>query len=89
MEIIKERTRIIFSDYNTSEKNAIEDMVATMDKVFTYEDPDKCVICLPTGMENATKRLFPRHNIIDKSKEYWPYNNMENYEINVSPRNQL
>ena len=89
MEIIKERTRIIFSDYNTSEKNAIEDMVATMDKVFTYEDPDKCMICLPTGMENATKRLFPRHNIIDKSKEYWPYNNMENYEINVSPRNQL
>lgn len=89
MEIIKERTRIIFSDYNTSEKNAIEDMVATMDKVFTYEDSDKHMICLPTGMENATKRLFPRHNIIDKSKEYWPYNNMENYEINVSPRNQL
>lgn len=89
MEIIKERTRIIFSDYNASEKNAIEDMVATMDKVFTYEDSDKHMICLPTGMENATKRLFPRHNIMDKSKEYWPYNNMENYEITVSPRNQL
>ena len=89
MNIVKERTRIIFSEYNDAEKRAIDNMVATMDNVFTYEDKDKHIICLPTGMEKATKRLFPKHTIVDRSKEYWPFERIQPVEHNAQPRNQL
>ena len=89
MNIVKERTRIIFSEYNDAEKRAIDNMVATMDNVFTYEDIDKHIICLPTGMERATRRLFPKHNIIDRSKEYWPFERIQPVDHNAQPRNQL
>nr|DAX41685.1 MAG TPA: Cas system-associated protein [Caudoviricetes sp.] len=89
MNIVKERTRIIFSEYNDAEKRAIDNMVATMDNVFTYEDKDKHIICLPTGMEKATKRLFPKHTIVDKSNEYWAFDHIQPVEHNAQPRNQL
>lgn len=89
MKIVKERTRLIFSDYSKPEKNAIEDLVATMDNVFTYEDPDKHMICVPTGMENKIQRLFNKHRIDDRSHAYWQYKNIDEYPLEVAPRNDL
>lgn len=89
MDIVKERTRIIFSDYSDQEKLAIDNMVATMDTVFTYEDSDNRKIYLPTGMIEETKILFPKHNIVDRSSEYWDYAYITPVHHNAEPRNQL
>lgn len=89
MEIIKERTRIIFADYNDQEKRTIDNMAATMDTVFTYEDSDNRKIYLPTGMIDTAKRLFPKHSIEDKSAEYWPYAHITPIQHTAEPRNQL
>lgn len=71
MKIVKERTRLIFSNYNDNDKSMIEELVSTMDKVFTFEDPDKHIICLPTGMEESIKQTF-KLPIEDRSNQYWP-----------------
>lgn len=89
LNIVKERTRIIFSDYSDQEKLAIDNMVATMDTVFTYEDSDNRKIYLPTGMIEETKILFPKHNIVDRSSEYWEYAYITPVHHNAEPRNQL
>lgn len=89
MIITKERTRIIFTEYTDLEKRQLEDLVATMDKVFTYEDPDNKMICFPTGMEETVKKTFPKINIIDKSDDYWDYAYISPVEHEAKPRNQL
>lgn len=89
MEIIKERTRIIFKDYTPLEKHKIEDLVGTMDKVFTYQDPDDKMICFPPGMIDSVKAEFPKVPIVDKSSDYWDYNRIQPVEHNAQPRNQL
>lgn len=89
MNIIKERTRILFTEYTDLEKRKLEDLVATMDKVFTYEDPDNEMIGFPTGMEEIVKKAFPREKIHDHSKEYWDYARITPVEHNAQPRNQL
>lgn len=89
MDITKERTRIIFSGYSDQEKRAIDNMVATMDNVFTYEDADNRKIYLPTGMMSATKELFSRHQIDDKSSTYWDYAHITPVHHTAEPRNQL
>lgn len=89
MIITKERTRIIFTEYTDLEKRQLEDLVATMDKVFTYEDPDNKMICFPTGMEETVKKTFPKINIIDKSDDYWDYAYITPVEHEAKPRNQL
>lgn len=89
MKIIKERTRIIFTEYNDIEKNKIDELVGTMDKVFSYEDPDGKMICLPTGMEDPVKRVFPKIRFEDNSKSYWEYEHIQPVEHNAQPRNQL
>lgn len=89
MEITKERTRIIFTNFSPLEKKKIDDLVATMDKVFSYEDPDGKMICLPTGMEDPVKRLFPYAHIKDNSSKYWEYERITPVEHNAQPRNQL
>lgn len=89
MNITKERTRIIFTDFTDLEKRKLEDLVGTMDKVFAYEDPDDKMICFPTGMEELVKKLFPKINIEDHSKEYWEYANITPVEHTAEPRNQL
>lgn len=89
MRIIKERTRIIFTEYEKFEKDKIDELVGTMDKVFSYEDPDGKMICLPTGMENAVKRIFPKVKFEDNSNKYWEYEHIQPVEHNAQPRNQL
>lgn len=89
MNIEKQRTRIIFTDYNNAEKRVIDDLVGTMDKVFSYEDPDGKMICLPTGMEDSVKKLFPSIPVVDHSSEYWEYAPITPVEHNAQPRNQL
>lgn len=89
MRIIKERSRIRFFDYNDNDKKKIEDMVATMDKVFTYEDVDNHYIALPTGMLDPIKKTFPDVQIDDRSETYWEFDNTAPYEFEAEPRNQL
>lgn len=89
MNIIKERTRILFTEYTDLEKRKLEDLVATMDKVFIYEDPDNRMIGFPTGMEEVVKQAFSKEKIIDHSKEYWDYVRISQVEHDAQPRNQL
>lgn len=89
MNITKERTRIIFTDFTDIEKRKLEDLVATMDKVFLYEDPDNKMICFPTGMEEVVKKTFPKIHISDHSSEYWEYAHITPVEHDAKPRNQL
>ena len=89
MKIVKERSRLLFSDYTEPEKRYIEDLVASMDNVFLYEDPDTHIIGLPTGMENTIKKIFPKAEFIDNSKQYWPYAKIHPVEHNASPRNKM
>ena len=89
MKIIKERTRIIFTEYNDAEKRMIDNIVGTDDKVFSYEDVDNHIICFPPGMETTVKKIFPHNNIEDHSKEYWDYAAITPVEHNAQPRNQL
>lgn len=89
MKIIKERTRLIFTEYTDAEKRKIENLVGTMNKVFTYEDPDNHIIAFPPGMEKPVNAAFPKIPIEDHSKEYWPYAYITPVEHNAQPRNQL
>lgn len=84
-----QRTRIIFTDYTELEKRKIEDLVATVDKVFFYQDPDDNMICIPTGMMDIVKRAFPKIAIKDNSKDHWDYAYIQPVEHNAQPRNQL
>ena len=89
MNILKERTRLIFSDYTDSERKYLENMVASMDNIFMYVDEDKHILGLPTGMEDTIKKTFPNAKFEDKSSEFWPYNRIEPVEHDAKPRNQL
>ena len=89
MTIVIERTRIIFSEYTDQEKKKIEDLVATIDKVFTFEDTDKQKIYLPTGMIPIIKKLFPNIHMKDESDKYWPFEFIPEYKHTAEPRNQL
>ena len=89
MDVALERSRIIFSGYTDEEKKKIEDLVATMDKVFTYEDVDNQKIYLPTGMVEPIKRIFPGLYIEDRSATHWAYETFEEYPHKAEPRNQL
>lgn len=89
MRIIKERTRLMFIEYNDIEEKQLDDLVGTMDKVFSYKDPDGKMIGFPTGMENSVKQLFPKIKIEDRSNEYWDYAAISPVEHNAQPRNQL
>jgi hypothetical protein len=89
MKIAKERTRLIFTDYNELEERQLDDLVGTMDKVFSYKDPDGKMICFPTGMEESVRKLFPKIHIEDRSKTYWDYAAITPVEHNAKPRNQL
>ncbi len=89
MQIIKERTRLIFSDYTKSEKTRLEDQVASMDNVFMYVDKDKQILALPSGMEATVKKMFPNAKFIDHSEQYWPFAKIEPVQHEMKPRNQL
>lgn len=89
MKIIKERTRLIFTEYTDYEKKKLEDIVGTMDKVFSYEDPDNMIIAFPPGMEDTVRKLFPKIPIEDRSNTYWEYDYITPVEHNAQPRNQL
>ena len=89
MRIVKERTRLIFYEYNDIEKRKIEDLVATMDKAFTYEDMDNHFICIPPGMEDSIRKTFPKIKIEDHSDEYWEYATITPVKHSAQPRNQL
>lgn len=89
MKIIEQRTRLIFTEYNDLEKRKIEDLVATDDKAFTYEDPDNHVIAFPPGMKDMVKHAFPKIPIDDQTKTYWEFNNINPVHHSMSPRNQL
>lgn len=89
MKIVKERTRLIFTEFTEAEKKHLENIVASMDNVFMYIDPDGEKLGLPTGMEDRVKRIFPKAEFIDKSNEYWPYAEIQPVEHDAKPRNQL
>lgn len=89
MDIVKERTRIVFTNYTDLEKRKLEDLVATDQKVFIYEDPDNEMICFPTGMETTVKTTFSKIPIQDHSKEYWEYEHITPVQHEATPRNQL
>lgn len=89
MKIVKERTRLIFTEFTEAEKKHLENIVASMDNVFMYIDPDGEKLGLPTGMEDRVKRIFPKAEFIDKSNEYWPYATISPVTHDAKPRNQL
>lgn len=89
MIITKERARLIFTEYTPLEKKKIEDLVASLDNVFLYQDPDDKMIGLPTGMEKTIKQLFHKAKFIDHSNSYWEYERITPVEHNAQPRNQL
>ncbi len=89
MRIVVQRTRIIFTEFNPSEKKRIDDLVGTDDKVFSYEDPDGKMICFPPGMLDTVKKTFPRVHVEDQSSSYWDYARITPVEHNAQPRNQL
>ena len=89
MNILKERTRLVFTDYTDLDRKKIEDLVASIDNVFMYHDPDNKMICLPTGMENTIKKLFKNAKFTDNSSSYWDYARIQPVEHNAQPRNQL
>lgn len=89
MQIVKERTRLIFTDYTDNEKHMLEDTVASMDNVFMYVDKDKRMMGLPTGMESTVRKLFPKATFKDRSDEYWPFARINPVEHDAKPRNQL
>lgn len=89
MKIVKERTRLIFTEYTPLEKHKIEDLVASLDNLFLYQDPDDKMICLPTGMEKTIRAMFKDAKFTDNSKEFWPYARIIPVEHNAQPRNQL
>lgn len=88
MKIIKERTRLLISEYTDKELRDIEDLVASLDNVFMYRDPDDQFVAMPTGMVDTLKKTF-KCKIIDNSKEYWDYARITPVEHNAKPRNQL
>ena len=89
MKILKERTRLIFSDYTDLEHKRLEDKVASMDNIYMYVDEDKHILALPTGMEATVKKMFPDATFEDKSDEYWPYDKIQPVQHEAKPRNQL
>lgn len=89
MKILKERTRLIFSDYTDLEHKRLEDKVASMDNIYMYVDEDKHILALPTGMEATVKKMFPNATFEDKSDEYWPYDKIQPVQHEAKPRNQL
>ena len=89
MKITLERTRIIFTEYTDNERTKIEDLVATDDKAFLYEDPDNRMICFPPGMLDAVKTAFRNVHIEDRSKTFWEPAKIAPVQHNAQPRNQL
>ena len=89
MKIIEERTRLIFTEYNDLEKRKVEDIVATDDKAFTYEDPDNHIIAFPPGMKPKVKEAFPKINIEDHTNSYWEFARIDEVQHEMKPRNQL
>lgn len=89
MKITVERTRIIFTEYTHEEKRRIEDIVATDEKAFLYQDPDDLMICFPPGMLDVVKTKFRHVPIVDHTKSYWDYEKISPVEHNAKPRNQL
>ena len=89
MKIVKERTRLIFTEYTPLEKHKIEDLVASLDNLFLYQDPEDKIICLPTGMEKTIRAMFKDAKFTDNSKEFWPFARITPVEHYAQPRNQL
>lgn len=89
MRIVKERTRLIFTEYNELEKHKLEDLVGTDDKAFLYQDPDDKMLCFPPGMYDAVKSMFPKIPIEDRSATYWEYEPITPVTHEAKPRNQL
>lgn len=89
MNIRKERTRLLFTEYTDTEKRQLQDMVATTNTIYLYEDDDKKVLALPTGMEELVKKNFPKSKFVDASDTYWPYKKIHEVHHSAKPRNQL
>ena len=89
MDVRIERTRLLFTNYTDTEKRQLQDMVASMDTIFLYEDADKRVLGLPPGILSDIKKNFPRAKYTDASNEYWPYDRIHPVSHSAKPRNQL
>ena len=89
MEVLKQRTRLLISDYTDREKTKLEDYVARMDNVYLYYDPDKGTIGVPPGFEKTLKEKFKNVTIKDDTNSFWPYSTITPVVHNAEPRNQL
>ncbi len=89
MNIVKERTRIIFSDYTDAEKHAIKEMVVVGDNFFLYEDIDNNTIAFLPGMTELVKKQFPNVKIIDNSNQSWDAARIDPVVHSAKPRSQL
>jgi superfamily II DNA or RNA helicase len=89
MKIVKERSRLIVTEYTETEDHEIEKLVSTMDNIFIYRDDDKEIIYLPTGLEKIVTNLF-KITIEDKSNTYWDYATIKKPDSgSFTPRDQL
>lgn len=88
MNIVAEKTRITFSDFTDLEEKQIDDLVATMDKVFHYKDLEFGRIHLPSGMFDRVKKRFPKFPIQDLRHTYWDYDHIQPVDITIGPRSQ-
>ena len=89
MKVVKERSRLIVTDFTDIEKGDIEKMVSTMDNIFIYENDDKNIIYLPTGLEKIIRDKF-KINIDDQSHTYWDYATIKKPEgVTFKPRDQM
>ena len=89
MNIEKQRSRLLITEFNNAEYKYLEDLVASMDNVFLYHDEDKHLIGIPTGMEDTLHKVFPKAKWIDNSQQYWDYARIHPVTHNATPRNQL
>lgn len=89
MKIVKERSRLIVTEYTEQERHDIEKIVSTMDNIFIYTDDDKNIVYLPTGLQKIVEDRF-RVKIEDKSNSYWEYDTITKPEKNpFVPRDQM
>lgn len=89
MKIVKEQTRLVFTEYTPDEESKLDDIVGTMNDVFAYKDPDKKMIAFPPGMEDVVRQVFPYAVIQDNHLQSWEYDAIQSVTHNAAPRNQL
>lgn len=89
MKIVKERTRLIFSEYTEADLRDLKQLVSTIDNTFIYEDEMKHLVYLPVGIQPTVEKTF-RLPVADHSTNYWqPASIADPIGQPFEPRNQM